>query len=218
MYRGGAFIQSYTSCQPEHGIADDASADHAKMVRDSRSVVEFSYDPKLGELESECFDLKGNPRTAYDWSEKKDPDGNTYEYIIPHWAACESRFRKHFKKLKPEEEKVDVNDLILRITQKDITYRNFLDPSHRSFIPQKGVYVDLIGKGGKKKRMGISRMMVLFTVERRKNWRRLQDKAGIINKDYQAQKLLLKKFDANEIEKEKFLSDTRKLHQEFLNS
>ena len=35
--------------------------------------------------------------------------------------------------------------------------------------------------------------MVLFAVERRKAWRMLQSKAGVVNKDYQAQKALLAK-------------------------
>lgn len=38
-------------------------------------------------------------------------------------------------------------------------------------------------------------MVQLFAVERRKAWRMLQSKAGVANKDYQAQKSLLAKFD-----------------------
>ncbi len=34
-YRGTAFFQCYTTCQPEHGVADNMSADQAKMVRDA---------------------------------------------------------------------------------------------------------------------------------------------------------------------------------------
>ena len=37
--------------------------------------------------------------------------------------------------------------------------------------------------------------MVLFAVERRKAWRMLQSKAGIVNKDYLAQKEMLAAFD-----------------------
>ena len=35
--------------------------------------------------------------------------------------------------------------------------------------------------------------MALFAEERRKAWRMLQSKAGVVNKDYQAQKALLSK-------------------------
>ena len=38
-YRGTAFFQAYTTCQPEHGVADNMSADQAKMVRDSRGML-----------------------------------------------------------------------------------------------------------------------------------------------------------------------------------
>ena len=42
--------------------------------------------------------------------------------------------------------------------------------------------------------------MVLFAVERRKAWRMLQSKAGVVNKDYLAQKALLAKLDKGELQ------------------
>jgi pyruvate-ferredoxin/flavodoxin oxidoreductase len=45
----------------------------------------------------------------------------------------------------------------------------------------------------------VSRQMVLFAVERRKAWRMLQSKAGVVNKDYLAQKALLKKIDGGQL-------------------
>jgi pyruvate-ferredoxin/flavodoxin oxidoreductase len=45
----------------------------------------------------------------------------------------------------------------------------------------------------------VSRQMVLFAVERRKAWRMLQSKAGVVNKDYAAQKSFLAKLDKGEI-------------------
>ena len=44
-YRGTAFFQAYTTCQPEHGVADNMSADQAKMVRDARGMPEFVFNP-----------------------------------------------------------------------------------------------------------------------------------------------------------------------------
>jgi pyruvate-ferredoxin/flavodoxin oxidoreductase len=41
--------------------------------------------------------------------------------------------------------------------------------------------------------------MVLFAVERRKAWRMLQSKAGVVNKDYAAQKAFLAKLDKGEL-------------------
>ena len=45
-YRGTAFFQAYTTCQPEHGVADNMSADQAKMVRDARGMPEFVFNPR----------------------------------------------------------------------------------------------------------------------------------------------------------------------------
>ena len=60
-YRGTAFFQAYTTCQPEHGVADNMSADQAKLVRDARGMPEFVFNPRNGETSQEAFDLKGNP-------------------------------------------------------------------------------------------------------------------------------------------------------------
>ena len=65
-YRGTAFFQSYTSCQPEHGVADNMSAQQAKLARDSRGMPEFVFDPQGGEMTTEFFLLKGNPNLDRD--------------------------------------------------------------------------------------------------------------------------------------------------------
>ena len=45
----------------------------------------------------------------------------------------------------------------------------------------------------------VSRQMVLFAVERRKAWRMLQSKAGVVNKDYLAQRAFIAKLDKGEL-------------------
>ena len=52
---------------------------------------------------------------------------------------------------------------------------------------------------GKMQCYAVTRQMVLFAVERRKAWRMLQSKAGVVNKDYLAQKSFLTKLDKGEI-------------------
>ena len=66
-YRGTAFFQAYTTCQPEHGVPDNMSADQAKLVRDARGMPEFVFNPRNGETSQEAFDLKGNPTPNRDW-------------------------------------------------------------------------------------------------------------------------------------------------------
>ncbi len=70
-YRGTAFLQCFTTCQPEHGVADDMALDQAQRVRDSRGAPEFVFNPRLGETYQEALDVKGNPSIDMDWYETK---------------------------------------------------------------------------------------------------------------------------------------------------
>jgi pyruvate/2-oxoacid:ferredoxin oxidoreductase beta subunit len=58
-YRGTAFFQCFTTCQPEHGVADDLALTQAQRVRDSRGAPEFVFNPRLGESYQEVLDIKG---------------------------------------------------------------------------------------------------------------------------------------------------------------
>ena len=70
-YRGTSFLQCFTTCQPEHGVADDMALTQAQRVRDSRGAPEFVFNPRLGETYQEALDLKGNPSIEMDWYETK---------------------------------------------------------------------------------------------------------------------------------------------------
>jgi pyruvate-ferredoxin/flavodoxin oxidoreductase len=201
-YRGTAFFQCYTTCQPEHGVGDNMSADQAKMVRDARGMPEFVFNPRKGETSQEAFDLKGNPSVDRDWWRTKYAStGEEYNYSVAHWAITEGRFRKHVKSITEEEaaKLVPFDDMLLFITQDDVVSRRVFDPKHRSFVPNFGTYIKA-EVGGKFKFFAVSRQMVLFAVERRKAWRMLQSKAGVANKDYAAQKAFLAKLDKGEIQ------------------
>jgi len=195
-YRGTAFIQSYTSCQPEHGIADDVSTYQAGLVRDARSMPQFVLNPQLGETYPEALDISGNPNRDRDWAEitSKLTD-RTFKYTVAHFAATEARFRRHLRRVKDTEGLVHLDDMLLLIRQNDVVQRYVLDPTHRSFVPDFGVYIETEDSSGDVKVMAVSRQLVLFAVERRKSWRMLQSKAGVKNVDYLAQKLALESFD-----------------------
>jgi pyruvate-ferredoxin/flavodoxin oxidoreductase len=213
-YRGTAFFQAYTTCQPEHGVADNMSADQAKLVRDSRGMPEFVFNPRNGETSQEAFDLKGNPSTNRDWWRTKyKTSGEEYSFTVAHWALTEGRFRKHVKAIKEEEarEMIHLDDMLVFITQDDVIYRRVFNPSHRSCVPNFGVYIK-VETNGKMKYYAVSRQMVLFAVERRKAWRMLQSKAGVANKDYLAQKSLLKKLDGGQLSLADVQSKTKELY------
>jgi pyruvate-ferredoxin/flavodoxin oxidoreductase len=200
-YRGTAFFQSYTTCQPEHAVADNMSADQAKLVRDARGMPEFVFNPRKGETAQEAFDLKGNPTMERDWWRTKfASNGEEYNFSVAHWALTEGRFRKHVKSIKEEEaaKLTPFDDMLLLITQDDVIHRRVFDRNHRSYITNFGCYIKS-ESAGKIKFYAVSRQMVLFAVERRKAWRMLQSKAGIANKDYLAQKSLLAKIDQGAI-------------------
>ena len=215
-YLGTAFFQAYTTCQPEHGVADNMSADQAKMVRDARGMPEFVFNPRNGETSQEVFDLKGNPTPNRDWWVTKYKDsGEEYNFTVAHWAITEGRFRKHVKAIKEEEarELILLDDMLALITQDDVIQRRIFQPGHRSNVPNFGCYIKA-DINGKLKYFSVTRQMVLFAVERRKAWRMLQSKAGVVNKDYLAQKAFLAKLDKGEIS----LADAQTKTRELLNA
>jgi pyruvate-ferredoxin/flavodoxin oxidoreductase len=200
-YRGTAFFQAYTTCQPEHGVGDNMSADQAKMVRDARGMPEFVFNPRRGETAQESFDLKGNPTPDRDWWRTKYAStGAEYNFTVAHWALTEGRFRKHVKSITADDtaKLTHFDDMLLLITQDDVIHRRVFDPAHRSSVPNFGCYIQAEERG-KMKFYAVSRQMVLFAIERRKAWRMLQSKAGVANKDYLAQKGLLAKLDKGEL-------------------
>ena len=204
-YRGTAFIQSYTSCQPEHGVPDFASTQQAQLIRDSRGMPEFISNPDLGELTRETLSLKGNPSVDRDWYQKTIyKTTNKFAYTVAHWALTEARFRYHHKKISEQaaEGMISLDDMLGRIVQRDVVQRRFLDPSHRAFIPDWGVYLLDYSAHGTPAYHALSRQMVLFCVERRKAWRMLQSRAGIVNQDYATQKQFLKDYDEGRLDQE----------------
>jgi pyruvate-ferredoxin/flavodoxin oxidoreductase len=56
----------------------------------------------------------------------------------------------------------------------------------------------------------------MFCVERRKAWRMLQSKAGIVNKEYAAQKAILADVDAGKIPLDDFLANAHEMLKERL--
>jgi pyruvate-ferredoxin/flavodoxin oxidoreductase len=213
-YRGTAFLQCFTTCQPEHGVADDLSLTQAQRVRDSRGAPEFVFNPRLGESYHEALDLKGNPSIDLDWYEAKlKGNGEPYRFTVAHWCATEARFRNHLKKIRKEdaERLIPLEHMLVRITQQDVVYRRHLQPEHRSFVPDFGVYIKVQGANDQTEYRAISRQLVLFCVERRKAWRMLQSKAGIENREYKAQRAILADVDAGRISKDDLFAHAAQL-------
>jgi pyruvate-ferredoxin/flavodoxin oxidoreductase len=216
-YRGTVFLQCFTTCQPEHGVADDMALTQAQRVRDSRGAPEFVFNPRLGETYQEALDVKGNPSMDLDWYETKfKSTGETYRFTVAHWCATEARFRNHLRKIKKEEAEtlIPLDNMLVRLTQQDVVYRRHLVPGHRAFVPDFGVYIKVQGSTGHVEYRAVSRQLVLFCVERRKAWRMLQSKAGIENREYKAQRSLLAEVDAGRISNDDFFTRADELLKE----
>ncbi|TWU43428.1 Pyruvate-flavodoxin oxidoreductase [Novipirellula aureliae] len=102
--RRPALFNLYTSCQPEHGIGDNMSANQAKLAVESRAYPLFRYNPDHGHLPEDCFDLDGNPSIDETWPTYElnyIDSGRKKSMEIPmtfaDFAATEHRFRKHFR-------------------------------------------------------------------------------------------------------------------------
>jgi pyruvate-ferredoxin/flavodoxin oxidoreductase len=217
-YRGTMFLQAFTTCQPEHGVADDMALYQAQRVRDSRGAPEFVFNPRLGETYQETLDIKGNPSIDLDWYETKSKTtGETSRYTVAHWCTTEARFRNHLKKIKPEaaEKLIPLDNMLVRITQQDVVYRYYVKLGHRAFIPDFGVYIKQ-EQDGKTVYYALSRQLVMFCVERRKAWRMLQSKAGIVNREYQAQKAILADVEAGKLSLEELFARGHELVTERL--
>ena len=218
-YRGTAFYQCFTTCQPEHGVADDMALTQAQRVRDSRGAPEFVFNPRMGETSQEALDVKGNPSMELGLvRDEVQGDQRAVPLYRAHWCATEARFRNHLKKIKKEdaEKLIPLENMLVRITQQDVVYRRYLVPDHRSYVPDFGVYIKVQGPKGDVEYRSLSRQLVLFCVERRKAWRMLQSKAGVENREYKAQRSILAEVDAGKLSKEELFARAEELMRERL--
>jgi pyruvate-ferredoxin/flavodoxin oxidoreductase len=204
-YRGTAFIQSFTTCQPEHGVGDDMSTLQAQRARDARLIPEFTFHPGKGETYGEAVDLKGNPSPERDfWERPLKATGEKVRYTIAHFAATEARFRQHLKRIDEAKAKalVPLDDLLVAVTQDDVVHRRVFDEKHRAFVPDFGTFIRTETEDGELAVYSLSRQLVLLCVERRKAWHLLQSKAGISNAEYKAQRAVLARAGKGEISRE----------------
>ncbi|MEZ4952879.1 MAG: 2-oxoacid:acceptor oxidoreductase family protein [Saprospiraceae bacterium] len=67
MTKRPAIFNLYTTCQPEHGVADDMGTHQAKLAVESRAYPIFRYNPDKGVKAEEAFDLSGNPAIDSLW-------------------------------------------------------------------------------------------------------------------------------------------------------
>jgi pyruvate ferredoxin oxidoreductase beta subunit len=94
-FDGPAIVVCYTTCQPEHGVADNMAGEQARLAVDSRAFPILIYDPRKGGRIKERLSLQGNPAVKEDWF--KNPKSSE-EVTFIDFARSEGRFAKHFDK------------------------------------------------------------------------------------------------------------------------
>ncbi|WP_199399746.1 4Fe-4S domain-containing protein, partial [endosymbiont of Ridgeia piscesae] len=176
--RRPALFNIYAVCQPEHGVADDATARQSKLAVESRAYPLMKFDPDAGETLEECIDLEGNPALEGDWPsytlDYVDEHGKEAKLELPmtfaDFAATEGRFRKHFRKAPPETWGDEM-----------IPFHEFLDMDDDE---REGNYPYIWGVDGKNRLMRIlcSAEIVKSAEERRQFWHQLKSIAGELDK------------------------------------
>jgi pyruvate/2-oxoacid:ferredoxin oxidoreductase beta subunit/NAD-dependent dihydropyrimidine dehydrogenase PreA subunit len=94
-FDGPAVVTCFTTCQPEHGVADNMAGHQARLAVDSRAFPLLIYDPRKGDLVKKRLSLQGNPAMKEDWW--TDPKTKQVVDFID-FARSEGRFSKHFDK------------------------------------------------------------------------------------------------------------------------
>ncbi len=176
--RRPALFNVYAVCQPEHGVADDASERQSRLAVESRAYPLMRFDPDRGETFEDCLDIEGNPAMGEDWpaytlhyqdenSEKRTLD---VPMTFADFAMTEARFRKHFRKAPPET----WNDSMVPLDE-------FLDLDADD---QEGKFPFIWGVDAKNRlmRVLVSAELVRSTAERRLFWRQLRALAGEYNR------------------------------------
>jgi pyruvate/2-oxoacid:ferredoxin oxidoreductase beta subunit/NAD-dependent dihydropyrimidine dehydrogenase PreA subunit len=92
-FDGPAVVTCYTTCQPEHGVADNMAGEQARLAVDTRAFPLLIYDPRKGGTIKERLSLQGNPAMKDDWY----TNPKTKEVVnFIDFARSEGRFSKHF--------------------------------------------------------------------------------------------------------------------------
>lgn len=176
MSRRPALFNLFCSCQPEHGIADDASTRQARLALESRAYPFFRYNPDKGDTPPECFDLDGNPDLDRDWPsyelKYRDEAGEEQSMEIAltfaDYAATEGRFRPHFKPIPRQEWDDEKMKPVSEILTLDADEREELVP-----------FVWALDKESRLTRLEVSSTIIEASEDRLNFWKILKSVAGV---------------------------------------
>ncbi len=169
-----ALFNLYTTCQPEHGVADDMGAHQAKLAMESRAYPIFRYNPDNGKTPQEAFNLEGNPAMDQLWPtyELKYMESGRQKSMevamtFADFAITEARFRKHFRKA-PRDTWNENMIVLSEFLEMDLDAREGKFP-----------FIWALDKKDYLSRVLVSKTMVESCEERRDFWIMLKAIAGV---------------------------------------
>ncbi len=173
MTKRPALFNLYTTCQPEHGVADDLGTHQAKLAVESRAYPIFKYNPDKGVKAADCFDLSGNPAMESIWPTYKlkyIENGREKTMELPmtfaDFAITEGRFRKHFRQA-PRDTWNDNMVLLADFLEMDADEREGKFP-----------YIWAVDRKQRLNRVLVAKPIVESCEERRNFWIMLRALAG----------------------------------------
>lgn len=171
--RRPAVFNLYTTCQPEHGVADDLGVHQAKLAMESRAYPIFKYNPDKGIKTREALDLSGNPAMDELWPTYKlsyQENGAKKSMEVPmtfaDFAITEARFRKHFRKAPRNT-----------WNENMVLLADFLEMGNDS-RDGKFPFIWTVDKKGELSRVLVAKPIVESCEERRDFWIMLRDMSG----------------------------------------
>ena len=153
---GPALLNIYTTCQPEHGVSDNASTQQATRAVDSRAFPVFLHEPKENSALAERLSLKGNPDLNKDWATPKITITNNaglqqeikgQPFTFADFAVTEGRFKEQFsllpeaisaRQLKKEAAKI-LGTSPTNLAETLNLEMFFVDPHTESLIPKGSI-------------------------------------------------------------------------------
>ncbi len=196
MTKRPALFNLYTTCQPEHGVADDLGVHQAKLAVESRAYPIFKYNPDDGVKAEEAFDLSGNPAMDQIWPTyqlKYMEYGQEKSMEVPmtfaDFALTEGRFRKHFRKVPRDAWNENMLPLI-----------DFLDMNEEE-REGRFPFIWTVDRKQHLNRVLVAKMIVEACEERRDFWIMLRALAGIKTEEQATVKDIEKKVRAEVVGK-----------------
>jgi pyruvate-ferredoxin/flavodoxin oxidoreductase len=174
--RRPALFNIYTPCPVEHGLPDEWAPEAAKLALESRAFPFLTYDPDAGPDIADCLTLDGNPAIDETWPtyalKYVDQDGAEqsadFPLTIADWAFTETRFRKHFRVMAPDEWDDEAH----------VLFHEFV-ALPRGEREGKRPYIWTLDRERRRSRVAVSKEIVALAEERLNFWHQIRELAGL---------------------------------------